>query len=451
VAAIERQNTLLDTALDAARRRYVDQRPRSRELCEVAAAFMPGGNTRSSLFHTPFPIRVARGEGASFEDVDGHRYLNLLGEFTAGVYGHSHPVIRAAIDEALDRGANFGAHNTYEIELARLICDRFPSIERVRFTNSGTEANLMAVSTARALTGRTQVMVFRGGYHGALLYFAGDGSRINAPFPYVVGRYNDAAGARQAMHANADGLACVLVEPMLGSAGCIPGDREFLSMLRDETRRCGALLIFDEVMTSRLAPGGLQERLDLRPDLTTLGKYIGGGMSFGAFGGARQIMELYDPRRRDALPHAGTFNNNVLTMAAGSAGLSRVFTPDAAVILNRRGDTLRTRLNELFCDAGAPLQATGLGSLMNFHATTKAVRCPDDLSGSDDRVKELLFFDLLEDGYYVARRGFVALSLAVSDRDLDGFVAAVARFVDRRGTALRLAAHPGDWGLGTGD
>lgn len=424
----------IDAALADAIERYRAIRPASEQAHREAAEVLPGGNTRSVLFHPPFPLCMVRGEGCHLWDADGHRYLDALGEFTAGLYGHSHPVIRAAIDGALDNGINLAGHTAAEPRLARAVRDRFTSIELLRFTNSGTEANLMALAAATAFTGRGTVLVFQGGYHGGVLTFASTGSPVNVPHRFIVAPYNDLAAARQAVAGHEADLAAILVEPMQGSAGCIPGDPGFLRGLRALADAHGALLVFDEVMTSRLSPGGLQQVLDLRPDLTTLGKYIGGGMSFGAFGGRADVMARFDPRRADALPHAGTFNNNVLTMAAGWAGLTQAYTPDEAVALNRRGDSLRERLNAVFDREGVALQCTGIGSLMNLHPLRGDVRSMADLEGADGRLKDLLFFDLLARGIYVARRGFIALSLPFGDAEVDELVAAVEDVVrERRG------------------
>jgi glutamate-1-semialdehyde 2,1-aminomutase len=408
-----------DRALDAAvaevRARYVAGRPASLAAHGAASRHLPGGNTRTVLHFDPCPFRVRRGWGPMLEDVDGHQYLDLLGEYTAGLFGHSNPAIRAAITSALDDGLSFGAHNIHEARLAELICSRFPSIDLVRFTNSGTEANLMNVALARVATGRESLLVFRGGYHGGVLSWVTGPSPVNVPFPAVIGTYNDVDGTRELIHRHGPELAAVLVEPMLGSAGCIPATPEFLTMLREETIAAGALLVFDEVMTSRLSTGGAQQRYGVRPDLTSLGKYLGGGLSFGAFGGRRELMERFDPSRPGAIGHAGTFNNNVLSMAAGVAGLTQVLTSDALTELNGRGDRLREGLNDVFARVGSPFGATGIGSLLNVHATPALVRSPHDLAGADDRAKEILFFDLLERGIYLARRGFVALSLEIDD------------------------------------
>jgi glutamate-1-semialdehyde 2,1-aminomutase len=423
-------------ALAEARAAYVDRNPISAATYARAEAVMPGGNTRSVLFYEPFPLVMARGEGCYLWDADGHRYLDLLGEFTAGLFGHSNPVIRAAIGKALDAGLSFGAHNLMEPELARLICDRFASIERIRFTNSGTEANLMALAAAKAFTGRSRILVFKGGYHGGVLTFAAGQSPANVPHHVTLGEYNDAEGARRQIAENAAELAAVLVEPMQGAGGCIPGEPSFLAALQEAARSVGALFILDEVMTSRSSAGGLQALLGLTPDLTTLGKYLGGGMSIGAFGGRAEVMALYDPRRPGSMPHAGTFNNNVLTMSAGIAGLTEVFTPKAADALRERGDRFRDRLNALCQREGAAMQVTGCGSIMAVHFTAAPIRSVTDTAGADARLRDLFFFDMAAAGIYFARRGFMALMLPVGEPELNQALEAVHGFLVTRRALL---------------
>jgi glutamate-1-semialdehyde 2,1-aminomutase len=412
-------------AVSRARELYAAGRPRTAEMHERARAFLPGGNTRTVLYHEPFPLRIARAWDALLEDVDGHIYVDLLGEYSAGLYGHSNLVVIGAMVDALHEGVSRGAHTRYEVDLAEAICQRFASIERVRFTNSGTEANLLALSAARSYTGRDRVLVFRGAYHGGLLTFSHGPSAVNAPYDVLLAEYNDSTGARALLHEHASTVACVLVEPMLGSGGCIPGDPGFINALREATAQTGALLIFDEVMTSRTGPGGMQGRLGIRPDLTTLGKYLGGGSSFGAFGGRADVMAMFDPSRPGALPHAGTFNNNVASMAAGHAGLTQVYTAEVAQRHTAAGDALRADLSRTFQAARAPFQATGVGSILAIHATSSQVRSPSDLAAADHGLQELMFLDLLERGYYVAPRGYLALSLAVTADQLAGFIDAV--------------------------
>lgn len=419
-------------ALAAAAEAYARRNPKSLERHTAAAAFLPGGNTRSSLYYDPFPLTIVRGEGCRVFDADGHEYFDFLGEFTAGVYGHSDPAIRAAVVAALNEGVNLSGHTALEAALARIICERFPSIDLVRFTNSGTEANLMALAAATAFTRRRKILVFEGAYHGGVLSFARGASPVNVPHDFVVSTYNDLDRTLQLVEANRDQLAAILIEPMIGSGGSIAAEVDFLQGLRRAATASGALLIFDEVMTSRLAAGGRQEALGITPDLCTLGKYLGGGMTFGAFGGRRDVMQQFDPRSPGALPHAGTFNNNVVTMAAGIAGLTKVFTPAAAVALNARGDALRARLNALCRERAACFQFTGLGSLMSAHATDRPIRAPADAAAADAALEGLFFFDLLERGVYVARKGFIALSLPIGDAEIDHFVDATADFLDRR-------------------
>ena len=233
--------TLQELASDAAAR-YTAANPLSQAGFERSTEFLPGADTRTVNHFAPFPATIVRGEGARLYDLDGHAYVDFLNDYTAGLYGHSNPAIQAAIAEAAKNGLTLGGPTPNQQEFAELICGRFPSVDRVRFTNSGTESNLMAVSLARAVTGRDKVLVFDGGYHGGPLSFMGPDRRLNLPFQWIVGEYNDAESARSLIHAHADELACVLVEPMLGGGGCIPGTRVFLSALRgrDGTQRCAA-------------------------------------------------------------------------------------------------------------------------------------------------------------------------------------------------------------------
>jgi glutamate-1-semialdehyde 2,1-aminomutase len=286
----------------------------------------------------------------------------------------------------------------------------------------------MAIATAIAFTGRRRILVFAGAYHGSVLNFGGEPAPINVPHEFLIAPYNDVEAVRTLLRQHSGEIAAVLAEPMLGSAGCIPGDPSFLAMLAKESRAAGALLIFDEIQTARLSAGGRQALLGLRPDLTTLGKYHGGGLSFGAFGGRADVMSLYDPRNPQHLSHAGTFNNNVLSMAAGYAGLSQVATSEALDGLNRRGDALREELSRLFAETAAGLRVSGLGSLLNLHAGGPA--------SSEATAGDLLFFDLLERGFYVAPRGLIALSLAIEDVHVRAFLAAMRDILASRARLL---------------
>lgn len=419
----------LADAVAQARDRYVERNPESRARFMVAAASMPGGNTRSSLFHDPFPLCMMSGSGCRLTDADGHEYIDFLGEFTAGIFGHSPQPLKDAIHAALDDGINLSSHNRLEGELAALIRARFASMELLRFTNSGTEANLMALAAAKAFTGRSKVLVFEGGYHGGVLSFPKRATPVNVPHQFLIAPYNDLARTCALISENRDDLAAILVEPMLGAGGCVPGDPQFLTGLREAASKAGAMLIFDEIQTSRLSVGGRQGLLGIAPDLTTIGKFFGGGLAFGCFGGRREIMQLFDPRRADALGHAGTFNNNTLTMAAGIAAINRLLTKESLDAVNARGEKLRGDLNALFAAHGAPFRVTGLGSLMNIHPMVPAE--------SADALRKLLFFDLAERGIYVAMRGLMALSFPVGDSETAALFAALGDVIGARGALFR--------------
>jgi glutamate-1-semialdehyde 2,1-aminomutase len=412
----------LESAVTAARQRYIEANPNSRHLAGLAAEVMPGGNTRSVLHFDPFPLRVESIDGPHLVDVDGHRYLDLLGNFSAGLLGHSPVAVRRAVSSALEGGWTSGAMRTAEIDYASLVCQRFPSIETVRFTNSGTEANLMAIATAKHFTGRESVLAFHDAYHGGVLFFGESGRPLLTPHRWVVTDYNDLDQVRAVFSRQPGEIACVIVEPMLAASGCIPGTPEFLNGLREVTEEAGSLLIFDEVMTSRLSPSGAQGALGIKPDLTTLGKYIAGGLSVGAFGGRRDVMSVFDPGHGAPLTHGGTFNNNELSVAAGVAVLGEVLTDELVDSVNERGDHLRTELNDVFTKTGVEMIATGWGSLLTLHAIKGPVISPQDLAPANDHLEELLFFDLLEEGYYLARRGFIALSMDITDEHVNSFV-----------------------------
>jgi glutamate-1-semialdehyde 2,1-aminomutase len=433
IGTAERRNSGLDAAVDDARARYAAARPASAARQRAALAVLPGGNTRSVLGYAPFPTAMARGAECRLWDLDGHEYLDLCGEYTAGLFGHSDPRLLATLREALHRGLNLAAVGDAEVRLAELLCARFPSIERVRFTNSGTEANLMAVTAARAHTGRTHLLAFRGGYHGGVLTYPLAGPhRVTAPFPVLLADYNNVAGTLAVLEAHAGELAAVIVEPMQGGGGCIPARPDFLAALREATAAAGIVLIFDEVMTSRSSAGGQQARLGITPDMTTLGKYIAGGMSFGAFGGRAELMDQFAAD----LPHAGTFNNNVLSMNAGVVAMGEIFTAAAADALFARGEDLRARLNAVCARAGVAMQFTGLGSLLCAQFRAGAIEQPHPASPAEEAARELFFFDMLDAGIYLARRGMAALSLPVGAAETDRYVAAVAEFVQVRGAVL---------------
>ena len=424
-----RRNISLDSVLAEARQRFTDENPLSLERHRQASASLPGGNTRAVLWYRPFPVSFVSGDGCRVTDLDGHTYVDLVSEYSAGFYGHSDKTIAAALVEVIQGGIMLGSPNRYEARLAEAVVDRFPAIERVRFCNSGTEANIMAISAARAITGRSKVLAFREGYHGGVLTFAHGGSPLNLPFPFVFSDYNDIEGTVALIRDLAGDLAAVIVEPMMGGGGCIPATRQFLQALRDATRDTGALLIFDEVMTSRLDYRGLHGVHGIYPDLVTLGKYIGGGASFGGFGGRADLIDRFDPALPGAFSHGGTFNNNILSMAAGFTGLTKVLTEEASRAVNQRGDRLREVMNAALEKHGVEGIVLGRGSLMNLHFVKGPVDTPAPLDAADPSLIALWHVEMMLRGYYVTPRGMLALSLPFGDAELAGFVDAFDDFL----------------------
>lgn len=421
----------LHDAIADARRRYADANPKSKAAHEAAAAFLPGGNTRTVLHFEPFPLTMIGGEGAELIDLDGHRYLDFVSEYSAGLYGHSDATIKAATKDAIDRGMVLGAPTRYERELAGLICGRFPSIEQLRFCNSGTEANILALTTARVVTGREKVLVFRGAYHGGVIKFGHDTTPFNIPYDYVLADFNDTEGTEALVRQHGDQIAAVIVEPILGVGGNIPADPAFLAMLRQATRDVGALLILDEVKTARLGPAGLQGRMGITPDLTTLGKIIAGGFPTGAFGGSADIMQHYNPHKPGSLNHAGTFNNNICSMAAGCAALGEVFTPPRAEAFYEASEAFRRSLNTLFADAGVPMYCNGLGSIFAIHFTDRPLSRMVERTEAGKSLNTLLHMELLLRGVLIIGRGDLFLSLPMTEAHFAQARDALAGFIDQ--------------------
>ncbi len=363
---------------------------------------------------------------------------------TAGLYGHSHPLISETISSTLAGvGMNMGATSVAEAQFAEAISDRFSNIDQVRFCNSGTEANLYALSVARQVTGRRKVIVFEGAYHGGVLSFAhGVAPNSVDREDWIVGQYNDREGVVDLIAENKHVAAAVLVEPMQGAGGCIPGTAEFLHAIQETAKENGIVLILDEVMTSRLSPGGLQSAIlhptrgiPLAPDLTTLGKWIGGGLSIGAFGGRRDLMSVYDPRT-SSIQHSGTFNNNTLTMNVGYKAMTSIYTDEACTALNALGDYFRASLQKVA--TGTKLAVTGVGSVMTVHFLRTGGRnrvsrihgIEIDPQSAEAALRDLFWLYLVERGFWIARRGMISLILGTSKEEVDHLVEAIKQFLE---------------------
>lgn len=425
---------------------YPDAMPESRRLFERARKVMPGGNTRTTVFIDPFPIYAARGEGCRIWDVDGNVYYDCINNFTALIHGYGHPGITAAAIEQIPLGAAFGAPTVSEIELAELLVERLPSVEQVRFANSGTEGVMMAIKAARAFTERPKIVKIEGAYHGSYDFaeVSLDSSPANwgdmpASTPYARGTprgvledviavpFNDIEVLRAVFAAHGREIAGVLIDPMPNRAGLIPARKDYLDAMVAIAHAAGALVIFDEVISFRLGYSGAQGLWDIRPDLTALGKIIGGGFPVGAVGGRTDIMAVFDPTRgKPALPHGGTFTANPVTMRAGLAAM-RALTEDVFARLGRLGALLREGIGESLHRHGLDGQCVGLGSLFKVHFTSHPVTDYRSVYPGPAERKKLDAFHkgLLDRGVLSASYGLFALSTPMTEDDARSILSAI--------------------------
>jgi len=407
---------------------YRSRTPRSAALFERATRVLPGGSTRTTVFAPPYPPYLASGSGIRVEDVDGNTYRDFLGNYTSLILGHAHSRVVAAVEEQVRRGSAFGAPGELEIALAEELVRRIESVERVRFTNSGTEATMFAIRAARAFTGRSLIATFERAYHGTH-----DTAMAGTPgIPDAVGDlvlnlpWNDLDGVERALQGREEELAAIVIEPVQGAGGVRAATPELLAGLRSICDRAGALLVFDEVISFRVAPGGAQSLSGIRPDLTTLGKIIGGGYPLAAFGGRADVMDRFDARRPDALTHGGTFNGNPVGAAAGLATLAEL-TPDRYDKLARRADRLRDQVASAAASAGIAVRVDAVASLFQVrlgdHTAASAVATG---TGAAD-----LFVGLLLEGFYLAPRGMGAIATPATDTDVDDLAEAIIRVATR--------------------
>ena len=415
----------------------------SRRLRQSAEAVIPGGvNSPVRAFRAVGgdPPFIVRGEGAHLYDADGNDYIDYVGSWGPLILGHAAPEVVEAIIGAARNGASFGASTPAEIDLAEAVLEAYPSMEKVRFVSSGTEAVMSAIRLARAYTGRKYIIKFEGCYHGhadALLVKAGSGiatlgipGSAGVPEEFVQFTlalpYNNIQMVQEAFARYRDQIACVIVEPVVGNMGCVPPARDFLDGLRYLTSRENALLIFDEVMTGfRLAYGGAQELFGTRPDLTTLGKIIGGGLPVGAYGGPAEIMDMVAPL--GPMYQAGTLSGNPLAMAAGLATLCTLRdNREVYGRLERNAATLVEMVSEAARDAGVPLRANRVGSMFTWFFTAEAVTDWDSAAKCDTAAFGRFHRAMLNAGVYLPPSQFEAafLSAAHTDEDVAQTVAA---------------------------
>ena len=431
-------------------RTYCRRTARSKELHDRAVKYLPGGDTRTAVFFAPYPTFIVRGQGCRVHDADDNEYIDHLNNYTVQLLGHNQPDICAAAFAQLKMGMNFAAPHENQILLAEELCRRIPCFEQVRFCNSGTEATMFAIRAARAFTGRDKILKMEGIYHGThdmveLSVFppledAGTPLRpkpvpSSAGIPagvfqnVLVAPFNDIDATQAIIEANRDDLAAVIIEPVMTAAGVIPATAAYLAYLREVTLKLGIVLIFDEVVTFRLAPGGAQESFGVIPDLTCIGKLIGGGLAVGAFGGSREIMAQFSPVG-GRLRHSGTFNGHPVTMIAGWTAM-KLLTPEIYRRVNDLGDYLRREINaKVFEDLALNAHMTGVGSLSFVHYTRdkihdyRSARSAMDNAGNLPSIVHLCH---LNNGIWIAERGEYALSTPMTPEDIDQTVAAFRR------------------------
>ena len=431
---------------------YRQTTPGSRAIHERAVQVMPGGTTRTTTYFEPYPLYIDRGQGCRVWDVDGTERIDMLGNYTAMILGHAHPKIVEAIREQASRGTGFAAANPVEVKLATLLCERVPSLDAVRFCNSGTEATMFAMRLARAFTGRSKIARMEGGYHGTHDHaevsthpVPAEAGPADMPLPRpdsmgtprwaleqtVVLPFNNAAACEAIIRKEAVDLAAVILEPIIGAGGVIPATVEFLRALRSLTHELGILLIFDEVISLRVAPGGAQQAYGVTPDLTTLGKIIGGGLPVAAFGGRADVMELLDPRRDPSIAQGGTYNGNPLGMAAGVAAMTEL-TPDVYDDLNRKGARVCEELAEVFASHDVGVQVNGAGSMFALHFTDRPVVDYRSMAAADKNKTRELFLGLVNHGVLMAPRAMGALSTPMGEDDIQQLIDAVDDVVAER-------------------
>jgi glutamate-1-semialdehyde 2,1-aminomutase len=426
-------------------RRWAEPGSRSAELFERAQRVMPGGNTRTTVYMAPYPPYAASGEGCWVTDVEGDRRLDCLNNYTALIHGHAHPALVEAATRRLALGSSFPLPTPEEIELAALLTERVPSAEHVRFTNSGSEAVMMAVKGARAFTGRPRIAKFEGAYHGSYDYVEvslgstpDDWGSLAAPAStaysagtprgvlddVVVLPFNHTDHAIARIEREASQLAAVVVDPVPNRVGLIPARRDFLRALREVTKARGIVLIFDEVISFRVGYHGAQGAFGVTPDVTTLGKIIGGGLPVGAVAGRADVMSVFDPTGGSPkAPHGGTFNANPVTMAAGLASM-RLLTKDAYEKLDDLGAKLRGSLEACFKRAGVGGGVTGMGSLFRLHGTDREVIDYRSARATPEEAARLqgIVRRLLEHGVLISTTGLGCLSTPMGDAELESLV-----------------------------
>jgi glutamate-1-semialdehyde 2,1-aminomutase len=416
---------------------------------------MPGGNSRNTVFFPPYPVYAVSGEGVTITDADGRTYLDFINNASAGVHGHSHPEIVEAIRIQAGRLTGVGLPTELEVQLAEMLVERLPSIEQVRFCNSGSEAVMFALKAARAYTGRPKIAKVEGAYHGA--YDPAEASMAPRPEDWgpatrptavahsvgapagmladvVVLPFNDVEASLALLEEASADLAAVLIDPVVSRMSFCQADPAYLAMLRAFCDRSGAVLVFDEVFSFRCGYHGAQGAFGVLPDLTCLGKVIGGGLPVGAFGGRAEVMSVFDHRAgRPKAPHGGTFNANPLTMAAGIKSL-QLLTPQAYAELARLGERVRDGMNAFFATSGIEGRAHGYGSMTSVVLSSKRFRNYREFVAATRSAASMgpVHRRLVDAGVLILASGGVMISTPMTDAHIDRLLEAFAEALQPR-------------------
>lgn len=424
---------------------YISKTRKSKELYDRAKRFLPAGVSYSIRHFEPYPFYTERAKGSKLYDVDGNEYVDFWLGHTALILGHSPPAIVKAVKRQLENGTHYGTSHQLEIQLAEQIAKLVPSAEMVRFTNSGTEANMYATRLARTYTGRKIIAKFEGGWHGG---YDALHTAVKHPFHVpesagltagslqdtIVLPFNDLEGVREKLKDRE--VASMVIEPVLGAGGGVPAEKEFLKGLRELCDKKDILLIFDEVITGfRLAPGGGQQFYNVTPDITVFGKILGGGFPIGAFSARRDIMEKVDTllyeRPRHSF-HGGTFTANPMSMTAGLATLQLLEDGQLINNLNHTGEKIREQLQEIFEAKDVEAQVTGAGSLLNTHFTAEEVRDARAVANADQKAQIDYHLNLITNGVFFLPTHTGALSTAHSERDIQKLLSVTEEYARQK-------------------
>ena len=432
----------LNNLLDHETKIYLEKTKSSLIRHKAATEVMPGGNTRTTQWMDPYPFFVDKAEGMYIHDIDGNNYLDFMLNATTLILGHANPKIVNALTSQVGEGTVYSVPTDGQTKLADILVDRIPSMDKVRFTNSGTEATMMAIMASRSFTKKTKIAKFEGGYHGthdhvSVSVYPKKSDLNPETHPgvpeysfqppsiledVIVLPYNNIDKSKELITKYKDDLSCIIMEPIISNFGYLPLDLDFIKFIRDITEELGIVLIFDEIQSFRVSRGGAQESFNITPDMTTLGKIIGGGLPVGAFGGKEEIMELFDPTSdKYDIAHAGTFNGNPLTMEAGVAVMSNLNQKEFDQ-MNALGEKLRHKLRSVFDEINLGVQVTGYGSLFGINFNNQKIVDYRTFIENDSGITKILFTYLRNNGVLLQLKNAGALNVLMTEKEMDYFV-----------------------------